>query len=248
MAVIPSDRLQRIEFCEQHLAPWTASAAAIGLLPADVTALATRTTAARAAYNAAIAARQAAKAATEAFYNAVDGTGAMSDKVREMVKTIKAYADSKNDPNVYVLAQIPAPIPPVPGSSLPPGQPTGFGVALNPDGSITLSWKSTNAASSTGGSFVVARRFNPTVANPNPGFAVIGTAAGSGQSEAGGSRTITFTDATIPAGTTGVTYIVSPRRGGKFGIPSDAYAVTFGGVGLGLTLASSPSTGFSLAA
>lgn len=246
MAVIPGDRAQQIVFCKQHLAPWAANAAAIGIVAGDVTTLTTRTDAAQTALNAALAARQTAKAATEAYYNAVD---LMTDKAREIVKTIKAYADSKNDPNIFILAQIPAPTPPVAGSSVPPGKPDRFNVTLNPGGSLTLAWRSTNAASSTGGSFIIARRPAPTASDPNPPYAVVGTAAGSGQSEAGGSRTITFTDLSIPFGTTSVSYIVTPRRGGKNGESSDAYTVTFGGAGLNLTTSAAPApTGFTLAA
>lgn len=244
MAVIPSDRNGQITFCEQHLTPWTANAAALNLAPADVTALATKTTAARAAFNAALAARQQAKAATEAYYNLV---GSMTDKAREMVKVIKTWADTKNDPGVYVLAQIPAPIPPTAGSRTPPGQPTEMRALLNTDGSITLTWKSTNAASSSGGSFVIARRFVPTPTAPNPAFVVVGAAAGSGGSELGGARTISFTDTTIPVGVGGMTYIVTPRRGGKNGDASEALTVSFGGGGASFTVGAAPA-GFTLAA
>lgn len=244
MAVIPGDRVQQITFCEQHITPWTANAAAIGLVAADVTALSAKTVAARAAYNAALAARQQAKAATEAYYNAVAG---MTDKARELVKVIKTWADTKNDPGVYVLAQIPAPIPPTAGSSTPPTTPTEMKALLNTDGSITLTWRSTNAASSSGGSFLVARRFAPTPTAPTPDFVVIGSAAGSGASELGGPRTVSFTDTTIPAGTTGMTYIVTPRRGGKLGEPSEALTVSFGGGGASFTVGAAPA-GFTLAA
>ena len=244
MPVIPNDRLEQIVFTEQHIAPWTTNAAAIGLLPADVTSLNTRAQAARAAYNAVLAVRQQAKAATEAYYNAVDS---MTDRAREMVRVIKTQADLKNDPNVYVLAQIPSPTPPVSGSRTPPGKPSDVRAILNTDGSITLNWKSTNAASSTGGSFIVSRRFNPTPAAPAPAYIVIGSAAGSGASEPGGSRSVSFTDTTIPSGTSGMSYIITPRRGGKNGTPSEAVSVTFGGGGLSLTFSAAP-VDFTLAA
>lgn len=244
MPVIPNDRLDQIVFCEQHIAPWTTNATALNLAVADVTSLNTKAVAARTAYNAVLAARQQAKAATEAYYNAV---GIMVDKAREMVKVIKTQADTKNDPNVYVLAQIPAPTPPVSGSRTPPGKPTDVRAILNTDGSITLNWKSTNAASSSGGSFLVSRRFSPTAASPNPQYVVIGSAAGSGASESGGARSISFTDVTIPAGTAGMSYIITPRRGGKNGEPSEAVTVNFGGGGLSLTFSAAPAD-FSIAA
>lgn len=244
MPVIPNDKLDQIVFTEQHIAPWTTNASAIGLVAADVTALNTKAQAARAAYNAVLAVRQQARAATEAYYNAV---ASMTDRAREMVRIIKTQADTKNDPNVYVLAQIPAPTPPVSGSRTPPGKPADVRATLNTDGSITLNWKSTNAASSTGGSFVVSRRFNPTATTPSPQYVVIGSAVGSGASEPGGSRTISFTDTTIPAGTAGMAYIITPRRGGKSGVPSEAVAVNFGGGGLSLTYSAAPAD-FTLAA
>jgi hypothetical protein len=59
------------------------------------------------------------------------GTGA------DMVQTIKTYAQTKNDPNVYILAQIPPPAQGGEGGTTPPsGTPFDFTVGLLQDGSV----------------------------------------------------------------------------------------------------------------
>jgi hypothetical protein len=156
MGVVPDNRVAKIEFYEAHLTPWTTNAAGIGLLPASVTALGALTTAARANYNAHLAAQAAAKAATQKFYDSVramhSGAGAGAD----MIQTIKTYAQTKNDPNVYVLAQI---TPPAQGGTTPPpGTPFDFTVGLLQDGSLELKWKCSNPSGTVGTIYEVKRR------------------------------------------------------------------------------------------
>jgi ribonuclease BN (tRNA processing enzyme) len=74
-----------------------------------VTALDGATTHARKAYNDHLAAQQAAKAATDAFYDKVRLMHASPGAGADMIQTIKTYAQTTNNPNVYVLAQIPPP-------------------------------------------------------------------------------------------------------------------------------------------
>ena len=64
MAILPSDRLELIQFCETHIPVWENTPAAIGLTAAQITALSDLTGGARAAYNQAQSARAASKAAT----------------------------------------------------------------------------------------------------------------------------------------------------------------------------------------
>jgi hypothetical protein len=214
MPILPANKLEQIQFCETHNPVWTANATAIGLTTAQVTALALLTTSARSSYNSSQTARQASKAATNTFHN---NTKSMRDAAADLIAVIKAFAESKNDPNVYSLAQIPPPSPPTP--AVPPSQPTAFAVTIEPSGALTLSWESENSAASSGGFFTVQRRLG-AVGN----YQTIGGTPGVG----GGGRRTTFTDDTLPGGTPTVSYIVTPGRGTLIGTPSEAINVTFG--------------------
>lgn len=216
MGVLPENRTDLIIFCEAHVPVWAANAAAIGLTAAQVTALQNFTTVARTKFNGAQAARQASLAATDDFYNSVRS---MRGQAADLVRLIKAKAEADNNPNVYVLAQIPPPSAP---TALPaPGKPTDIQITLNPGGSITLSWESTNSAPSSGAFFLVSRRITSGPA-ATPAFVGIG-----------GTAIREFTDDTITAGTAGLSYIIQGFRGTRAGTPSDQIAVQFGIGGTG---------------
>jgi hypothetical protein len=160
-----------------------------------VRALGALTTAARAAYNAHLAAQSAARAATENFYDKVramhSGAGAGAD----MIQTIKTYAQTKNDPNVYVLAQIPPPA--QGGTTPPPGTPFDFTVGLLQDGSLALKWKCSNPSGTVGTIYEVKRR--------------VGT--GGGRRPVGGSAE----GLTRPAGPGWPRTLIATGRGGGAG-------------------------------
>jgi hypothetical protein len=226
MGIVPDSRLGKIEFYEAHLAPWTSNAAGIGVLPAAVTSLGTMTAAARAAYNAHIAAESAAKAATKNFYDKVramhSGPGAGSD----MIDTIKTYAATKNDPNVYVLAQIPAPAPA--GITPPPGKPADFTVGLLENGALELKWKCNNPSGTVGTIYEVMRKIG------SGAFTFVGA-----------TGVKTFTDDTLPSGATPCTYQVTAVRSTARGNPGQ-FTVSFGIGGPGLTIASVTSESSSV--
>lgn len=218
MQVVPTDRLEAIEFCETHLPVWTQAPASLGLQPGQITALASLTAAARTEYEQALQARSASKAATASFYTA---TSDMRGQVADMVRSIKAFAEMQAKPSVvYAAAEIPEPSPPTPQPA--PGKPTDFLVTLEPSGAVTLSWRATSAAATSGAYFNVSRKL-PGQA----GFTPVGGAPGS-TTQAG--RRSSFTDSTFPASaaSAGVQYIVQGRRGTDFGLPSDAVTVQFG--------------------
>lgn len=219
MGVVPDNRLGKIEFYEAHLTPWTANAAAIGLTPASVTALGALTTAARSAYNAHVAALEAARAATANFYDKVrsmhNGPAAGAD----MIQTIKTYAQTKNDPNVYVLAQIPAPA--VPGTTPPPGTPFDFTVGLLQNGALELRWKCNNPSGTQGTIYEVMRR----------------SGGGGAFAFAGATGVKLFTDETLPSDSAPVTYQITAVRSTSRGNPAQ-FIVNFGIGGPGLTIAS----------
>lgn len=157
-------------------------------------------------------ARDAAKSATEA---AVDADSATRGLTSDLVRAIRSFATNSNDPNVYVLAQIPAPSAsqPVP----PPGQPTDFKVELNSDGSITIKWKAKHPEGSDRVVYFVQRKLINEAA-----FSLIG---GSGEKS--------YQDDTLPVGIDGATYIITAQRGNVQGPPSQQLAVTFGSGGGG---------------
>lgn len=224
MGVVPDNRLGKIEFYESHLPPWTTNAAAIGLTPASVTALGTLTTAARSAYNAHVAALEAARAATANFYDKVRAMHSGPAAGADMIQTIKTYAQTKNDPTVYVLAQIPAPA--VPGTTPPPGTPFDFAVGLLQNGALELKWKCNNPSGTQGTIYEVMRRS--------------GGGGGGAFTFVGATGVKVFTDETLPSDAAPVTYQITAVRSTSRGNPAQ-FIVNFGigGPGLvGVTIAS----------
>jgi hypothetical protein len=223
MGVVPDTRIGKIEFYEAHITPWTSNAAGIGLTPASVTALGTLTTAARAAYNAHLAAREAARAATDNFYDKVRAMHSNPGAGSDMIQTIKTYAETKNDPNVYVLAQIPPPA--APGTTPPPGTPFEFTVGLLQNGALELKWKCNNPSGTQGTIYEVKRSVN-----------------GGAFNFVGATGVKSFTDDTLPSGATPATYQVTAVRSTARGNPAQ-FTVNFGIGGPGLTIASVVESG-----
>jgi hypothetical protein len=220
MGITPTTRLGKIEFYESHVGPWATSAVAIGLQTSAVTALTTLTSAARKAYGDHLAAQDAAKTATQNFYDKVramhNGIGAGAD----MIETIKAFAETTNNPNVYTLAMIPPPA--TPGVTPPPGTPSDFSVGLLQDGSVKLTWKCSNPAGVGGTNYEVLRKIGGSTT-----FTYLGQI---------GKKS--FTDVTIPAGSTPATYQVTAFRSTARGEPAQ-FTVNFGvGGGGGMFIAS----------
>lgn len=207
MGVVPSKDLEAIQFFESHVPVWQANAVAIGLTAAMVTGLDNAAKAARGSYTAQQNAREAAKAATTALHNNVTNLRGVGG---DLIKTIKAFADTTNNPAVYATAQIPPPAPPTPLP--PPGQPTGFEVQLTGSGAIFLKWKSTNSSASSGAFFTVKRKL-----------------AGEGQfTLVGGTGSKSFVDDGVPFGASSVTYLVQGFRGTEPGAESEQLTVQFG--------------------
>lgn len=211
MSIFPQSRLGKIEFYENRISDWAANAAGIGLTPAAIADLQTLVDAARAAYGESEKARIASQAATQAFYDAVramhSGPGAGSD----MVDQIRGFARRTDNPQVYVLAQIPAP---QPASSIPPpGTPFAFSVGLLETGALELKWKCINPEGAGGTIYEVRRRAGLNPASP---FVYVG---------ATGIRT--FEDATLPSGSSPVVYQVTAVRSTTRGNPGQ-FTVAFG--------------------
>jgi len=218
MSVVPKKPIDKVQFYEDHIAPFTTNATAIGIVTADATDLDAKATAARAAYDAQQVARQAAKTATESFYNALS---ALSITGAAVLKKIRAKAELTANPNVYTLAQIPAPA--TPSARPAPGKPTDLKVELDGNGALLLSWKCPNPSGAPGTIYQIYRAIGAEVEN----FAYLGGA---------GSRK--FTDSTVPAGATRLTYQIQAARSTAVG-PWATFVVSFGtGAGGGMTVAS----------
>ncbi len=205
MSVLPQSRLAQIEWFEQRLAAWLLNATNIGLTSAQVTQLQGEIAAARIAYNNAQQIRNQSKSATVTYYDASD---TLVDDGRDLIATIKAFAEATNDPNVYVLADVPPPAPP--GVIPPPGTPYDFRVGLRQDGSVELRWKSNNPS---GGSSVVYEILRSDAGGPMTFVSNVGERE--------------FIDATIPPGTDTTTYQITGIRGTERGAPAQ-FNVRFG--------------------
>lgn len=211
MPILPQSDIQKVEFMEGHLALWSTNATAIGLTAAQVTAMTTATTAARTGFNGSTAAHAAAKAATANFHNL---TRTMTDLASDAIKAIKLKAAQTNDPNVYVLANVPAPLPPSPPA--PPEPPTDLVADPNADGTISLKWKGSVANSTF---FSVWRKLGSS-----PTWTNIGSTA-----------VKTFQDSSVP-GTpvpASITYAVRSQRNNEVSAPSVQAEVVYGGPGVG---------------
>lgn len=221
MGVIPQTVLGKIEFFEAHLPIWAQDPVSIGLTAPQIVALSTLVDAARAAYEAAQVLRDNARSGTLDQNLAV---GAMFDLGADFVKTIRAFAQTNNDPSVYVAANIPAPAPNTPLG--PPQTPKELTATLNTAGQITLKWGGTRAG---GTSYAIER----STAGAGGPWSLIGT-----------SEERAFTDSAVPRGHDFVSYRVTASRSGGSSAPSAAVAVLFGTVGG----ESSSGEGLSLAA
>lgn len=188
---VPNTINDAIAWYEDRIDTWQTSATQIGLAAGTVTSLKALITTARDKYVEAEKARIASEAATLELKNAaatlrVVGSGAIS--------TIKGFAATTNNPNVFAIAMVSPPSPP---SVLPPpNAPTDVTAELLLNGALKLKWKATQPG--TGTVYRIARQFNGTGE-----FINIDTV---------GEKT--FTDNTVPYGTDAVTYRISARRGG----------------------------------
>lgn len=217
MGTTPKTRVGRIEFYEAHLPAWKAHGGAIGLSAGSVDDLSALTASARAAYEQQRLAEAALRAATAKFHERVaamhQGAGAGAD----MLRTIRAFAESTNDPGVYNLAQIPPPA--VPGVVGAPGTPFDFRVRLLQNGAIELKWKCRHPRGAEGTVYEVRRCVDGPSGGGGGGgaFAFVGS-VGAGK---------TFADETVPAGSASVTYQVTAVRSTGRGAPA-RFTVRFG--------------------
>lgn len=211
MAIVPSGINAKISFFENHIDAWTTNADAIGLATAQLTQLTALITAARTAYNDALTARDAAKSATLVQRIAVD---AMASLGGDMIKTVRAYAETNNNPSVFSLAQIPAPSEPSPLG--PPASPTELSASITTAGTVVLRF----AASKQGGTSFTVERSTVTPGGSPSAWVLIGVA-----------EEKVFEDDGVPVGLASALYRVTARRSGGVSQPTAPVSVLFGSTG-----------------
>jgi hypothetical protein len=209
--VLPSSREQMIAWFAARAPDWAANAAAIGISPAQVLEVAARLSAAENTLTIATNTRIASKDATIDYYSDADS---LREYGADLIKVIKAFAESNDDQGVYALASVPPPAPPSPAG--PPPAPTNLTIKLLPGGGLRLAWKGTTSQSAF---FGVYRK-----AEGETAFTLLDAPADK-----------FFDDTTIPAEANTVTYYIQARRD-DFRIDSGHLVVSFGAGGQTATM------------
>jgi hypothetical protein len=220
MSVVPKKLLEKIQWAEAHIAPFTTNAVAIGTTVLEATAFETKTEAARAALTAAENARNASKDATNALKAAIE---ALDVAAAGIVKQVRVKAETTHNPAVYSLASIPAPSTPGPVGA--PGKTKAFEVAVRPDGSLDITWECVNPPGCHGVIYQVYRRIEATES----------------YQYLGGTGKKSFTDTTVPSGVPSVMYQIQATRSTSIGVAND-FTVNFG-VGSGGIVTASVAAG-----
>ena len=153
MGNFEGSRRQRLDWIEARIDQWQANAAVIGITPAQALALKALVAAASASSTAAGVARDNAKSATRKYYDAMSG---MSGPTRDLIVTIKAFAETSNNPNVYNLSNIDPPAPPTP--VVAPTAPFDVSGSVSPTGNATITWDADRSGASSGIFFMLERK------------------------------------------------------------------------------------------
>lgn len=209
-----------IPWSTRHAELWASDPSAVGMSQQQADSVKAAADAAKAAMAAALAARQASRNATDAQEQA---ERALRRAVQTAVVLIDVCAENNASPaSIYSAAQLDEPTAPrrVPA----PGKVKQLTASLDPlSGAPVLRWKGNNPRGGGGVTYMVSRRLPG-----QPNFSFVGTAAPSGPERR------TFTDTTLPAGTTAVSYQVHTVRGATEGA-AEEIQVRFGSVGAGGT-------------
>jgi hypothetical protein len=208
---VPRTLLEFLNFCDQHARVWSDRAASLGLTTLEAQAFENAYTLAKSKYDAHQQAIAASRGAAEV------SAGAIRDLRRsaaDTIRLIRAFAAQQDKPaTIYAMAEIPSPATPSPLP--PPGSPFDFRAELNPIGSITLRWKC--EAPGAGTVYLIRRRLASESA-----FRFLNAAGGR-----------EFTDAGVPVGAVGATYIINGQRTTVTGADSLPFSIMFGVAGGG---------------
>lgn len=204
---IPSGRQQRLIWIEGLITQWGDNQALLGLTSAQVIDLATDIANARQAFSTVETIRTNSKSKTNTYYTQADN---VHKKASEMLKVIKGAAAVSATPEVvYDAAGITPNDPPSPAPA--PEQPTINTATLGGNGSITLDF----IGNGPSGTVWQVFRMLPTQST----FAFIGNA---------NPHIKSFTDTTVPPGTSTVTYQMRGTRGNQMGPSSFDFTAKIG--------------------
>lgn len=216
-AVLPQNRGAFMAFAAAHGPVWTGVESQIGLTVPEVAAIKDKIASAESAIKASDSSKALAKANTLA---ANDEVSELRTLMAAAVKKIKGFAQQTGNASVFSIAQIDPPLPPTP--SQPPSAPFELTAVLIPStGALTVKWKSSQPKGVSGVVFVVKRK--------------TGNAGGYTQLGFTGERS--FNDTNIPAGVTGVTYLIEAYRGNQVCANPPTLNVQFGTGSNGETVA-----------
>lgn len=203
MAVLPQSRPELVAWFEARLPVWAVNPTGIGLTAAQVSDMAGLVAAARTALTDQTNATNVKLAATGTMHVQTDAVRSFGG---DLIKVIKNYADLTSNPLVYDQAQVPPPSPPTPAG--PPPQPTELSAGVLLPFGIGLRWKGSVSQSAY---FGIYRQL--------PGessFSLIDT-----------SKTKSYEDTTVPAGTARADYYIAALRD-EYQVNSAALTVQFG--------------------
>ncbi len=206
--IVPDTQQGAIDFFSSRTPTWAANQAAIGISAAQVADIDAKVTNAQAKLAAAQAARNAAKTAT---LDLADAMNDMRSFGGDLIKTIRAFAETTGDDSVYLLSDIPPIAPPKPTG--PPEVPTEVGVSINGFGYVFIEWKASRAV---GTQFILQRQLTPVDGPPQA------------WTYAGSSTTNDYTDTTVPTGFAAVSYRVYAQRAGGVSDASNPATLAFG--------------------
>lgn len=213
MSVLPEARRDLITWFESRLAAWAADPTLIGLTPEQVTQLGIRIVTARTAADAQASAYDAARASTPEFHGAADALRSFGG---ELVKIIKATAESSGDASIYTIAEVPPVAAPTP---LPaPQPPSDLAGAITPEGSVLLSWQGTTA---NGVTYLVERRLVGADGSTSP-WSIVGAV-----------QARSYLDEDVPLGLSMAQYRLTAQRDELAALPTAPATVLFGVGGSG---------------
>jgi hypothetical protein len=223
--VLPNSREQMIQWFNQRIVSWGADPTTIGLTALQVADLAGRLAAAQTDESTAFDARINSKNATTNYYTSSDD---LRNFGGDLIKTIKAFAETTDNTGVYTAASVPPPSPPTPLG--PPATPKNLSSELNTAGEIELEWNSSRVG---GTSFTIERS---TTGGAEP-WTIVGT-----------SEEAAFTDTAVPSGVVSVAYRVIASRSGGSSNPTPPLVIYFGNTGSTSEETASGDTDLTIAA
>jgi hypothetical protein len=211
--IVPITQQGAIDFFATRAPTWAANQASIGISATQVVDIDAKVTAAQTKLAAAQAARVASKTATLELKDALNDMRGFGG---DLIKTIRTFAETTDDANVYTLSDIPPVSPPTPAG--PPDQPTELAASILLPFGIGLSWKGSVSQSAY---FAVWRRLQGEVS-----FTMIDT-----------TKDKAFEDRTLPDATASVEYYIAAIRD-TFTVNSSTLSIQIGSNAAGaMTLA-----------